>query len=122
MLSLQLLRRDLPAQGHRRRDVMSDMSGMRFPSVKELRKKFEQPNLPQIAPNLRSYLNKAWAPRKESNPDLYEVYVGGRPHGTEDCWNGWDKKQATEFFNFLQQLDKKPLIQEYGWLPEIAGD
>jgi hypothetical protein len=96
---------------------------MRFPSVKQLRKKFERAAPVQIAPNLRNYLDQAWTLRNEADPDLYKVYVGGRPHGMEDCWTGWDKKQATEFFNFLKQLDKQPSnIQEYGWLRHIAKD
>jgi hypothetical protein len=103
---------------------MSD-GGISFPSVKELRKKFEPQIAPvQIAPDLKDYLNKVWELRNESDPDLYKVYVGGRPHDPDedDDWEGWNENQATEFFNDLKQLKRPSLIQEYGWLPDIRDD
>src|SRR5215510_878805 len=61
---------------------MNDV-GTTFPSVE-----------PQIAPELKNYLNKVWELRDEPNPDLYKVYVGGRSHKMEDDWEGWAQGQA----------------------------
>src|SRR5262245_43226298 len=97
------------------------MSDVGFTSVKETRKAFE----PQIAPELKDYLNKVWEFRDEHNPDLYKVYVGGRQHDPDedDDWEGWDKNQATEFFQHLEQLvDRPSLVQAYGWLTDIVKD
>jgi hypothetical protein len=94
------------------------MSDVGFTSVKETRKTFE----PQIAPELKEYLNKVWEFRKDPDPDLYKVYVGGRPHDMEDDWEGWDKNQADEFFHHLEQLVDRPSIQEYGCLGAAGED